>query len=289
MALLPAILAIAACPMARAQTGENLNYEGEPVTGIELASRPESDVEFLRSLIVQQPGQPYSNAKVQQSVAALMGTGDFSGVRVQTSPDNGGLRLIFVLEPAYYLGLVQFPGATPTFTYTRLLQAVTFSEGSPFLKRQMDNATGALQTFFARNGFFAATVKPRTEIDREHKLIHPIFDVTLNRRAKVGSIDFEGLSEVQAEQQRAALRSFWARLKNARLKNGTAFTASRIQGAINFIRNNLAADNRLAQEISLEIRELRPELQSRQSAVSRKAGTGCHGAGCGEPTSPRER
>src|SRR5579872_7008378 len=84
VALLSAILAIAAYPIAHAQTGPNLNYEGETVTGIELASRPESDVEFLRSLIVQQPGQPYSNAKVQQSVAALMGTGEFSGVKVQT-------------------------------------------------------------------------------------------------------------------------------------------------------------------------------------------------------------
>ncbi len=265
LAAMLAILATAAGPLARAQTrsngnetSPNTNYEGERVTGVDLASRPGADVEYLRSLVAQQPEQPYSNAKVEQSIDALKGTGEFSSVRVQVVPDNGGLRLTFVLEPAYYLGLVQFPGATPTFTYSRLLQAVAFSDGAPFLKRQMENATGALQTFFARNGFFAATVMPRTEVDNDHKLVHPTFDVTLRRRAKVGSIDFEGLSEAQAEQQRGALRSFWARFKNARLKNGTTFTAPRIQGAIDFVRNDLAADNRLAKEISLKSVDYNP-------------------------------
>jgi outer membrane protein assembly factor BamA len=258
LAAMLVILATVAAPRARTQTSPNINYEGERVTGIDLASRPEADVEYLRSLVTQQPEQPFANAKVEQSIAALKETGEFSSVGVQVVPDNGGVRLTFVLEPAYYLGLVRFPGATPTFTYSRLLQAVTFSDGSPFLKRQMDNATGALQTFFARNGFFAAIVTPRTEADNERKLVHPTFDITLHRRAKVGSIDFEGLSEAQAEQQRAALRSFWARFRNARLKNGTTFTAPRIQGAIDFIRNNLAADNRLAEEISLKSAEYNP-------------------------------
>ena len=233
------------------QAVPTVNYEGEKVIAIDLASRPEADVEYLRALITQQPEQPYSNAKIQQSIAALMATREFSSARVQVSPESGGLRLTFVLEPAYYLGLVQFPGAVPPFSYTRLLQAVTFSEGSPFLKRQMNDATGALQTFLARSGFFAATIKPRTEVDDEHKLVHPIFEVTLHRRAKVGTIDFEGLSEAQAERERTALRSFLRRFKKGRLKDGVTFTEPRIRAAIELIRSDLGSQNRLAEEISL--------------------------------------
>ena len=80
--ILSAIFIFAAGAVALAQTPANLNYEGETVTAIDLASRPEGDVEFLRSLIIQQPGQPYSNAKVQQSIAALQATGEFTAVRV---------------------------------------------------------------------------------------------------------------------------------------------------------------------------------------------------------------
>lgn len=237
---------------ARAQTVPAINYEGENVTTIDLASRPEANVEYLRDLIVQKPGQPYSNAKIQQSIATLMATKEFTSARVEVAPENGGLRLAFVLEPAYYLGLVQFPGAVPTFSYTRLLQVVTFSEGAPFLRRQMNDATGAMQTFLARSGYFAASVNPRTDIDNQHKLVNPIFEVTLNRRAKIGAIDFEGLSEAQAQREKDALSSFWTRFRKGRLKDGVTFTAPRIQAAIDLIRSDLGKSNRLAEELSLK-------------------------------------
>ena len=245
-------LLIALGPAARAQANGSINYEGEKVTAIDLASQPEANVDYLRALLLQQVGQPYSNMKVQQSIAAMMATGEFSSVRVEVSPENGGLRLLFILEPAYYLGLVQFPGAVPPLSYTRLLQVVMFSEGSPFLRRQMDDATGAMKTFLARSGYFAATVKTRTEVDKQHKLVNPSFEVTLNRRARIGSIDFEGLSEAEADEQRAALRSFWTHLKKGRLTNGTTFTQERIQAAIDRVRSTLASQNQLAQEISLK-------------------------------------
>ena len=250
-AALLAVLAVAGAA-AHAQTVPATNYEGENVTAIDLASRPEADVEYLRDLIVQKPGQPYSNAKIRQSIAAVMATKEFASARAEVAPENGGLRLAFVLEPAYYLGLVQFPGAVPEFSYARLLQVVTFSEGAPFLRRQMDDGSGAMQTFLARSGYFGATVNLRTDIDNEHKLVNPIFEVTLNRRAKIGTIDFEGLSEAQAQQERDALSSFWTRFRKGRLRDGATFTAPRIQAAIDLIRTDLGKRNRLAQELSLK-------------------------------------
>jgi outer membrane protein insertion porin family len=251
-------LLVAVGSAARAQTNGAINYEGEKVTAIDLASQPEADVDYLRALLQQQVGQPYSNMKVQGSIAAMMATGDFSGVRVQVTPENGGLRLLFILKPAYYLGSVQFPGAVPPLSYTRLLQVVMFSEGSPFLKRQMNDATGAIKTFLTRSGYFVATVNARTEIDKEHKLVNPIFEVTLNRRAKIGNIDFEGLSESEASEQKAELRSFWTHFKKGRLTNGTTFTQERIQAAIGRIRSTLGAHNRLAEEISLKSVDYEP-------------------------------
>jgi outer membrane protein insertion porin family len=254
------ILLASATQDGRGQTPPpTINYEGEPVVAIDLASRPQVDLEFLRSLIVQQTGQPYSSAKIQQSIAALRGTGEFLSVGVQVSPASGGLRLIFVLQPAYYLGLVQFPGAIPPFPYTRLLQVVSFPPGTPVFREEMANAAGALRTFLHSEGFFLATVTPTTQIDEAHKLVNPVFQITLNRRAKVGTIGFEGLSPELAEQEREALRSFWTHFKSGRLKNGTTFTAAHIQAAVNRIRNTLAASNHLAQEVSVASPNYDPE------------------------------
>lgn len=125
-------------------------FEGQKVSSIEMASRPDTNVDALRSLIAQKPGEPFSNALIQQSITALKNTGEFTTVKLQVTPETGGLRLLFILEPAYYLGLVQFPGATDKFAYARLLQVLQFQEGEPFLRSRMTAASNALRQFFSR-------------------------------------------------------------------------------------------------------------------------------------------
>lgn len=67
--LLTSLIMPAAIP--RAQSTPIINYEGEKVTAIDLASRPEADVDYLRALIVQQVGQPYSKANNSDPGARL--------------------------------------------------------------------------------------------------------------------------------------------------------------------------------------------------------------------------
>ena len=95
------------------------SYEGQNVTAIEIAGRPESNPSDFKSLFLQQPGQPYSSDKVIQTVAALKATGKFDDVRVQVDPEANGIRVLLILEPAVYFGIFEFPGAG-RFSYSRL-------------------------------------------------------------------------------------------------------------------------------------------------------------------------
>ena len=52
-------------------------YEGQNVGAIDLIGNPHRDMEPLRPLVVQKAGEPYSQAKVQASITALQGTGQF--------------------------------------------------------------------------------------------------------------------------------------------------------------------------------------------------------------------
>ena len=87
------------------------SYEGQAVGAVDLASAPSIDVDNLRPLVEIKPGQPYSENKIQDSVQALKKTGRFKSVAVEVKPETSGLRVIFVLEPAYYYGVVSFPGS----------------------------------------------------------------------------------------------------------------------------------------------------------------------------------
>src|SRR5438477_10861765 len=129
------LMFVAALPSGRAQTkasNQPPSYEGQKVGSIELAANPHLDTEQYRSLIVQQAGEPFSGKQVQESIDALNRTGAFSKVELKVQPDPAGLKLTFVLEPSYYIGMIRFPGATKYFTYTRLLQVVNLPDQGVF-------------------------------------------------------------------------------------------------------------------------------------------------------------
>ena len=107
--IFPGCLFVLACLSAVAQTKSSNpppSYQGQRVGSIDLTANPHLDTEPYRDLIVQKPGEPYSDPKIQESIDALNRTGVFSKVQLKVQPDPGGLKLIFVLEPAYYMGML---------------------------------------------------------------------------------------------------------------------------------------------------------------------------------------
>ena len=68
------------------------SYEGQRVGSILLTANPHLETEPYRELVVQKPGEPYSNQKIQESIDALNRTGVFSKVELKVQPDPGGLR-----------------------------------------------------------------------------------------------------------------------------------------------------------------------------------------------------
>ena len=127
-------------------------------------------------------------------MAALQKTRLFSQVQVEITPEAEGLRVMFILEPAPYIGMIRFPGATKVFLYTRLLQATNIPEQSPYVKDDIPVAQKALLDFFANEGFFQATVDPEIQTDEAHGIVNVIFKVDLKQRAKIGEIRFDGIS-----------------------------------------------------------------------------------------------
>ena len=125
---------------------------------IDIIGNPHRDVEPLRPLVEQKTGAPYSQSKVEASIAALQGTGQFKKVEVNVVPDPSGLRLNFLLEPAYYLGMVNFPGASKMFSYTRLLQVADLPDEDPYNKARVAESEKALQNFLRQNGYFQAAI-----------------------------------------------------------------------------------------------------------------------------------
>ena len=239
-------------PLNAQQASRLDSYEGQKVAVVELVAKPSVDVDALRPLVLQKEGETFSTAKVQSAVAALQQRGNFSKVEVEVTPEASGLRVMFVLQPVYYLGMIDFPGALDAFSYPRLLQAVNYPPQEPYDESRVKAAERTLQRFFVENGYFTARVESESKLDEPRLLVDVFFHVALNKRAKFGRVTVTGPAANEAVHLVRALRSFRASLRGASLKEGKRYDPERLQRAIAVIRNKLTQDNRLAKEVRLE-------------------------------------
>jgi len=66
---------------------ELLSYEGQTVSSVEVAGRPDISIEEFTKALAQHAGEPFSSAKIAQSVLALQRTGQFQDVQVDNRAD----------------------------------------------------------------------------------------------------------------------------------------------------------------------------------------------------------
>src|ERR1700722_14253860 len=234
-------------------------YEGQTTGAIDLIGNPHRDLEPFRSLIVQKAGEPYSQAGVEASIAVLEHTGQFPKVQVNVVPDPSGLRLNFLLEPAYYLGIINFPGAAKVFSYTRLLQVVNLPDEDPYDQARVVLAHQSLQRFLQHNGYFQAMIQTDSKIDDDHQLVNLTFSVKLGKLARVANISFQGPDAREDARLLHSIRSLRARFSGGLLKPGKPYTPERIAAATTLIRKTLSQQGHLASHVQQIPPQYHPE------------------------------
>src|SRR4051812_5935049 len=210
------------------QPGPSLSYEGQNVSAVALIANPHRDLKPLVALVTQKAGEPYSENKIEASRQALQRAGQFPKVQVSIVPEVNGLRVNFLLEPAYYLGIVQFPGAEKLFTYTRLLQIADLPDEDPYDPARVPIAEKALTDFLHHNGYFQASVQAEPAIDDAHQLVSVKFAIEMGKQAKISSVQIDGPTGPENNRLLHAVHSLRARLSGGLLKKGKAYTPERL-------------------------------------------------------------
>ena len=224
-------------------------YEGQTVTAIDLVANPHRDTEPLRSVITQKIGQPYSHDKIAESVLALEKAGKFPKVTAQVIPDPSGLRVSFILEPAYRVGIVDFSVFSRRFAYTRLQQVANLSDEEPYNPARLPTAETALLDFLHHNGYFQAEVHATGAIDDPNQLVNVTFMGRLGKQARIGNVNIEGPPSQDSARLLHTVRTIRARLTGALLKSGKSYTPDRIKAATKLLKRSLAKEQRLASKV----------------------------------------
>lgn len=243
----------------QAQPNSYAGFEGQRVAEVEIAARADLDTSDLRRRIEIAVGRPFSTEAIRASVATLRQAGGVMQVQVSLEPVQDGLRVLFILQPADYVGIIQFDGVGIQAPYTALLQAVNIPEQSPYVPELESQGQKGLLAYFRARGFFQAEITPEIRRDEPHHIVNLIFHCTLNRQAKVGTINFEGLSQDQGDVVRKSLHGLLAKIKRVTLKPGQKYSEPRIARSIPFIRDRLRKQNQLAPAIRISAPRYDPE------------------------------
>jgi outer membrane protein insertion porin family len=255
-----------------AQKSSKVSYDGQKVASVELVANPKSSVDQYKPLIQQKANSPYSSQKVQATIDGLNKTGRFSDIQLKVTPGSEGLHLTFTLEPALYFGVFDFPGATKTFSYTRLLQVIDVPSQTTYTKDAEAAAGGALLKFFISSGYFQAQVRTEPHFDQEHLLANVIFHVKLGKRAKIGNLEVVGPPPAEAKRLEHDAKSWRATFTGASLKPGKKFAPKRINAGIALMKRDLAKQRRLASHTEFDHAAYHPDTNHADVFVKSELG-----------------
>jgi outer membrane protein insertion porin family len=250
-------------------------YDGQNVAAVELAGHPDLNSSEYAPLLQQKAGQPFSESKIQQTVAALKLKGSFKAVRVRVEPEADGLRVIFVLEPAIYFGIYDFPGAG-RFAYPRLLQVANYPERTAFNRSDVEQAAHSLTAFFQQQGYFHAAVQPQVTVDASRGVANVHFHTDLGERAKFDSTNIQGVSNAENKKLHRKLRSLWARLWGAAIRPGKSYNYDSLTRAQKNLQHSLQSKGLLSAQVSLAGAEYNPKTNQASIHFTIKPGFPTH-------------
>jgi outer membrane protein insertion porin family len=234
------------------------SFEGQNISSIEIAGQPESRTPQFSSFFVQHAGEPFFLEKIDQTITALKASTRFKEVQLQVDPEENGVRILLILEPAVSFGIFRFPGAEQ-FAYSRLVQVANYPPRAPYNANDVEKDRQSLLTFFREEGYFQGKVEPETQVDAKHALANVIFHVSLNRRAAFGNVVFSGATQEETAKLDKALQMLWARGRGAAIRPGKAYRRSTLTRAVKYLQSRLEKQGRLSAQVKLIGAEYHPD------------------------------
>jgi outer membrane protein insertion porin family len=234
------------------------SYEGQQVTSVEIAGRPDLQQQQVFSLLSQKQGETFSQTKIDQSIAALKNSGQVKEVELEIRPQANGVRVLLVCQPAIYFGMFEFPGADGRFPYSRLLQISDYPPRGAYSPVDIQNAQHSLAQFFKQNGYFESQVNPEVTTDADRGLANVTFHIDLNRRAKFGKVILTGAPPYEEPKLQQALKSWRARLRGSAIRKGKSYSLRAIQNATRYLEGQLISRDYLGSRVLMAGAEYDP-------------------------------
>ncbi len=139
-------------------------------------------------------GHPYDAELVRATLRKLYGTGDYSDLRAAVTNVSGGLRVDFVAQRNYFIGVVRIEGLVEPPSDSAAFSAIRLAVGTEFRESELNDAVTRLTETLAQEGLYQAKVTAERTPDAATHRMNITFHVTPGKRAKIGAIALHNLT-----------------------------------------------------------------------------------------------
>jgi outer membrane protein insertion porin family len=175
----PVVPAVAALQLAQIQ-------EGGTIQEVRIEGTERIEPETVRSYLAVQAGDPFNNAKLDQSLKTLFGTGLFADVSL--ARDGDALVVRVVENPI--INRVAYEGNSH-FDDDKLNDEVQLKSRAVYTRTRVQADVKRLLDLYRRSGRFAATVEPKV-IQLPQNRVDLVFEINEGKTTSIRSINFVG-------------------------------------------------------------------------------------------------
>ncbi len=167
---------------------QTLNVEGQRVEEVRVVDQAGSVVTEKIPPLPLKEGAPFDFDAERASLRDLYGLGDYSDIRVNAVPEEGGLRIDFVVERNFYNNVVRVEGLKAPPTEPAALAALRLGLGQPFRESAVREAIGRLQDMLSNDGLYLAKITWMPVPHEDTRQMDVVVTVDPGPRALVGDV-----------------------------------------------------------------------------------------------------
>ncbi len=157
-------------------------------------------------LILVKPGDRFAGSTIRDGIATLYLKRIFKDIRVEAFPDNGGVRLEYIVTPISIVDKIDIHGNSTVPTGT-ILDALAGIEGKEPRDEKLSSLRSDLLALYQGEGFYHATVSFRTTPLKEpHRVALHVY-IQESRPTQIADITFSGNSVFRDKQLLRVMKS----------------------------------------------------------------------------------
>ena len=196
--------------------------------------------EHLGEVVMVKEGAPLNGRQVRETLHNLFATGRYSKrIAAHFAKRNGGVKVTFLAEPSWFIGLVRIGGVTAPPTESQLLNVTELELGEIYTEEKVQFAKQEIRRLLEDNGFFAPQITHTASDNPEFQQRDIEITLVPGLRAGIGNI----ILARESPDEPAVLTAEEAR-RITKWRRGKPFHQRRIQRGLIRLEEHFHKDDR---------------------------------------------